>query len=68
MINVNAVDTYYNWKGYDPGKYNVQPYMGDIIAVHIEKFFGQLDILLGKAEYYKKDKPIFIHSVINFAL
>jgi len=33
--------------------------MSDIIADHIDKFFGQIDLLLGKAEHYKKDKPLF---------
>ena len=54
MVNVNAVDKNYDYKGYDPGKNTMTRYFNDRVADDSRKFFAQLDTLLGKAEYYKQ--------------
>jgi hypothetical protein len=54
MVNVNAVDKNYDYKGYDPGKNTMKDYFKDRVADDFEKFFAQLDNLLGKAEYYRQ--------------
>ena len=60
MINVNAVNAGYKWENsYEPSKPYLKHYMNEKVADHIDKFYNQLDILLGKAENYKRDKSLF---------
>jgi len=54
MVNVNAVDRNYDYKGYDPGVNTMTRYFNDRAADDSQKFFAQLDNLLGKAEYYRQ--------------
>lgn len=58
-VFLNAVDAAYDFDGGDPGLDYVRPYMNNVITTDIKKLFEQLDILLGKAEYYQRDRSIF---------
>ncbi len=54
MVNVNAVDKNYDWKSYNPGESVMQGYFDNKIAPDFQKFFAQIDNVLGKAESYRK--------------
>jgi len=55
MVNVNAVDRNYDHQGYDPGVHTMTRYFNDRVADDSQKFFARLDMLLGKAAYYRQE-------------
>jgi len=54
MINLNALNTNYDWEEYNPGETEVRSFFDNKIALDFQEFFAHLENLLGKAESYRK--------------
>lgn len=59
MVTLTAVNAGYNGNPPGPEMTDMRRYFNESIANDAEKFFNQLDALLGKAEYYRPGKALF---------